>query len=153
MSNNAQELNLAEIEDQLLTTSISTELLTTLKESSVENAEVTELMYQYYLGSNDYKNAIYFLELGDKFNDSYAQLCLASLYQQGQYCPQDDQRSLSLFEKAAQNGEAEAQYQIGATLLLDGNNQEDIEQGLYWLNESFLNGNDDSKELLDNFYA
>ncbi|WP_299017692.1 sel1 repeat family protein [uncultured Photobacterium sp.] len=153
MSNNTKELNLAEIEEQLLNASVPNELLDTLKESSVENAEVTELMYQYYLDSNDYKNAMYYLELGDKFGDGYAQLCLASLYQQGQHCPQDEQRSQSLFEKAAQNGEPEAQYQLGAGLLLAANNEDEIEQGVYWLNESFLNGNDDSKELIDTLCA
>ncbi|MCP4051241.1 MAG: sel1 repeat family protein, partial [bacterium] len=117
--------------------------------ASSDNADIAEVLYQYYLDVNDYNNAIFYLELGDKFNDSYAQLYLASLYQQGKHCLKDEERALTLFERSAQNGESEAQYELGANLLLAASSQEEIEQGAYWLNEAFLNGNDDSKELLD----
>ncbi|MCW8330966.1 sel1 repeat family protein [Photobacterium sp. SDRW27] len=149
MNNKKNELCLEEIEEKLLNTSVSDEFLGILKESSTNNADITELMYQYYLNENDYQNAIYYLELGDKFDDRYAQFYLAALYQQGKHCPQNEQRALQLLEKSANNGEAEAQYELGASLVLAGNSQEDLEQGTYWLNESFLNGNDDSKQLLE----
>ena len=148
MKNDTTNLCLYELEDKLLNTPVSDDFLIRLKESSIENSDIAELMYQYYLGTNDYNNAIYFLELGDKFNDSYAQLHLASLYQQGKHCLKDIKRSLALFQKAAHNGEPEAQYELGLSLLFSGNN-DDLEQSVYWLNESFLNGNDDSKILLD----
>ncbi|MGF1757660.1 sel1 repeat family protein [Photobacterium sagamiensis] len=148
MKNETTDLCLNELEDKLLNTPVSDDFLFTLKESSIDSADIAELMYQYYLGSNDYNNAIYFLELGDKFNDGYAQLHLASLYQQGKHCLKDNKRSLALFQKAAHNGEPEAQYELGLSLLLSGSN-DDFEQSVYWLNESFLNGNDDSKILLD----
>ncbi|PSW04349.1 tetratricopeptide repeat protein [Photobacterium lipolyticum] len=148
MKNETTDLCFNELEDKLLNTPVSDDFLFMLKGSSIGRADITELMYQYYLGSNDYNNAIYFLELADKFNDSYAQLHLASLYQQGKYCLQDKNRALALFQKSAHNGEPEAQYELGLSLLLSGNN-DDFEQSVYWLNESFLNGNDDSKILLD----
>jgi len=148
MKNETTDLCLNELEDKLLNIPVSDDFLFTLKESSIDSADIAELMYQYYLGSNDYNNAIYFLELGDKFNDSYAQLHLASLYQQGKHCLKDEKRSLTLFQKAALNGEPEAQYELGLSLLFSDSN-DDFEQSVYWLNESFLNGNDDSRVLLD----
>ena len=55
-----------------------------------------------------------------------------------------------LFEKAAKNGESEAQYELAINLLFNDKAaaDEDIEQAVYWLNESSLNGNDDAKNLL-----
>jgi len=149
MTNNTTNLSIDEIEDKLTSPSVSDDFLDKLKNASSDNADIAEVLYQYYLDVNDYNNAIFYLELGDKFNDSYAQLYLASLYQQGKHCLKDEKRALTLIERSAQNGESEAQYELGANLLLAASNQEEIDQGAYWLNESFLNGNDDSKELLD----
>lgn len=149
MKNNNMNLSLDEIEDQLSGSSVSDELLGTLKESAFDNANIAELLYQYYLNSNDYNNAIYYLELGDKFNDGYAQLCLSSLYQQGRHCAKDEDRALSLLERSARNGEPEAQYELGSSLLLEASNQAEIDEAAYWLNESLLNGNDDSQQLLE----
>lgn len=152
MTNNNTNLSLDEIEDQLLSSSVSDEFLEMLKKASADNSEITEALYKYYLDSNNYNDAVYFLEQGAKLNDSYAQLYLASLYQQGKHCSKDEERSLALLEKSALNGEPEAQYALGTSLVLGAaSSQEDIELGSYWLNESFLNGNDDSKMLLDSF--
>lgn len=151
MKNNNMNLSLDEIEDKLLSPSVSDDFLELLKEASSDDADIAEALYKYYLDSNDYNNAVYFLELGAKLNDSYAQLYLSSLYQQGKHCSKDEERSLALLEKSALNGESEAQYALGTSLVLGASSQEDIELGSYWLNESFLNGNDDSKILLDSF--
>lgn len=148
MNNNNINSSLDEIEELLSGSTISDELLGTLKESSADNADIAELLYKYYLNSNDYDNAIYYLELGDKFDDSYAQLYLASLYQQGKYCTKNEERAQVLFERSARNGEPEAQYELGSSLLLAARNQQEIDEACYWLNESFLNGNDDSEQLL-----
>ncbi|GAB3519024.1 tetratricopeptide repeat protein [Photobacterium alginatilyticum] len=149
MTNNTTNLTIDEIEDKLASPSVSDDFLAVLKDSSTNNADIAELLYQYYLNVSDYNNAIYYLELSDKFNDSYAQLYLASLCQQGKHCEKDEERAQALFERSALNGDSEAQYELGANLILSANNQEEIEQGTYWLNESYLNGNDDSKLLLD----
>ncbi|UTV29370.1 tetratricopeptide repeat protein [Photobacterium atrarenae] len=149
MNNNTPQLSIEEIEQQLSAGSLSEQQQSELKKAASENSDIAEFMYQFYLNSKDYRNAIYYLELADTFGDSYAQLCLASLYQQGKHCNQDLVRAQGLFEKSAQNGDAEAQFEIGSLLLLSAKNEDDIEQGTYWLNESFLNGNDDSKILLE----
>lgn len=143
-------LDLLQLEDELFNTSVADDFLTSLKESSIDNSDITELMYRYHLSLKDYPNAIHFLKLADTFNDSYAQLCLASLYQQGKYCVKDEKSAYILFEKAAKNGESEAQYELALNLLFKGNGAEaeDIEQAVNWLNESLLNGNDDSATLL-----
>lgn len=148
MNHSIPQLSIEEIEQQLSADSVSEQQLSELKQAASENSDVAEFMYQFYLNSKDYHNAIYYLEQADKFGDSYAQLCLASLYQQGKHCSRDLPRALGLFEKSALNGDAEAQFEIGSLLLLSAKNQADIEQGTYWLNESYLNGNDDSKILL-----
>mgnify|MGYP001488456543 CR=1 FL=1 len=148
MKNEITYLDLQQLEDELFNTPVSEDRLTSLKASSVDNSDITELMYRYYLSVKDYPNAIHFLKLADAFNDSDAQLCLASLYQQGKYCVKDEERAFMLFEKAAQNGESEAQYELALNLLFKDNSAEDMKQGVYWLNESLLNGNDDSATLL-----
>ncbi|UXI03246.1 tetratricopeptide repeat protein [Photobacterium sp. TY1-4] len=149
MNNDILQLSIEEIEQHLSADSLSEQQHTELKKVASENSDIAELMYQFYLNSKDYRNAMYYLEQADKFDDSYAQLCLASLYQQGKHCSQDLLRAKGLFEKSARNGDAEAQFEIGSLLLLSAENEDDIEQGTYWLNESFLNGNDDSKMLLE----
>ena len=150
MKNEITYLDLQQLEDALFNAAVSDDLLTSLKESSVDNGDITELMYRYHLSVADYPNAIHYLQLADTFNDSYAQLCLASLYQQGKYCVKDEEAAFKLFEKAANNGESEAQYELALQLLFKAGNaeDEDIKQGVYWLNESLLNGNDDSATLL-----
>ena len=150
MKNKITYLELQQLEDELFTTPISEGFLTSLKASSVDNGDISELMYRYYLSVKDYPNAIHFLKQADTFNDSYAQLCLASLYQQGKYCIKDKESAFKLFEKAAKNGESEAQYELALHLLFKASSAEDddVKQGIYWLNESLLNGNDDSATFL-----
>ena len=150
MKSKSTYLDLQRLEDELFNTPVTEDFLTSLKESSIDNGDITELMYRYYLSVKDYPNAIHFLELADTFSDSYAQLCLASLYQQGNHCIKDEKSALILFEKAASNGESEAQYELALNLLFKANraDDEDVKQGVYWLNESLLNGNEDSATLL-----
>lgn len=150
MKNNITYLELQQLEDELFNTSVADDFLTSLKESSIDNSDITELMYRYYLSFNDYPNAIHFLKLADTFNDGYAQLRLASLYQQGKYCIKDEKTAFALFEKAANNGESEAQYELALNLLFKENSaaDEDIKQAVNWLNRSLLNGNDDAATLL-----
>jgi TPR repeat protein len=150
MKSTSTYLELRPIEDQLFNAPVSECFLASLQESSIDNGDITELMYRYHLSVKDYPNAIHFLELADTFNDSYAQLCLASLYQRGIHCIKDQKRALGLFEKAAKNGESEAQYELALNLLFKANRaeDEDVKQGIYWLNESLLNGNEDSAIML-----
>lgn len=143
-------LDLQQLEDKLFDESTSEEFLASLKASAVDNADISELMYRYYLCAVDYPNAIPFLKLADTFNDGYAQLCLASLYQQGKHCDKDEDYAFKLFEKAAANGEAEAQHELARQLIFNACDleDEDIKLGHYWLNEAMLNGNADSEILL-----
>ncbi len=155
MKNNITYLELQQLEDELFNTSVADDFLTSLKESSIDNCDITELMYRYHLSLKDYPNAIHFLKLADTFNDGYAQLRLASLYQQGKYCIKDEKAAFALFEKAAKNGESEAQYELALNLLFKENSaaDEDIEQAVNWLNRSLLNGNDDAATLLTTLTA
>ena len=150
MQSKTTNLDLLQLEAALFDMPVSDDLFTSLKQSAIADSDINELMYQYHLSRNDYPNAIPFLKQADTFNDSYAQLCLASLYQQGKHCVKDEQTASMLFEKAAKNGESEAQYELAINLLFNDKAaaDEDIEQAVYWLNESSLNGNDDAKNLL-----
>ncbi|MEA2099056.1 MAG: tetratricopeptide repeat protein [Campylobacterota bacterium] len=107
--------------------------------------------YQYALKlheKEEYKKAYdYFLELANS-NDANSQEMVANMLYHGSGVKEDKECALDWYEKAAINGNIEAQYWYGRKKL----EQDHIDEGIFWIKKSANNNYSDALRSLGLYY-
>ncbi len=87
--------------------------------------------------------------------DAGMQYILANIYYSGTCLKRDFSLSRELMKKAAEQGNAQAQYILGVRLSVDfyGGFEKDPEQALFWITKSAELGNADAQRRLGNAYS
>lgn len=104
----------------------------------------------YLIGSGVKKNktaaAKYMQTAADK-GVANAQYMLGSLYKTGEIGVFfKDQKAVQYYERAAKQGHAKAQVELGDTNIMNHGAQYTLEKGIFWLVCAYLHGNDAKKE-------
>jgi TPR repeat protein len=89
--------------------------------------------------TNDYATAVTELKPLAEHGNAEAQTLLASLYQFGQGVPQDSAQGQAWMQKAADQGYAYAEYQLGS-LYRDGAVSRDFAQAVHWYGQAATQG-------------
>jgi hypothetical protein len=84
-----------------------------------------------------------------KQGDAQAKVLLGKLYLMGYGAPKDPEQANKLFTAAAEQGDRDAQFFVGAPSVLHHQN---IAQGMHWLELSAEQGNQDAQLLLGHTY-
>lgn len=93
-------------------------------------------------------------KLYSKFNNSYKDSNIESQYNMGtKYFKQNDfEKAKYWFEKAAENGDVDSQYQLGNIHLQGMGTQKDMSKALYWYEKAALNNHSQSQHNMGMFY-
>jgi TPR repeat protein len=100
--------------------------------------------------ASDYVSAAKELAPLVEHGDPAAQALLGRMYLMGQGFAKDPDRAANLFEAAAKQGHAEAQFFLGSMLLLPRKN---VVEGLKWIRLAADQGNQDAQLLLGKAYV
>ncbi|WP_455376778.1 AgmX/PglI C-terminal domain-containing protein [Kaarinaea lacus] len=112
------------------------------------NADFDEATKAYLLGQ--YEKARYEALIAATDGNPKAQMLLGQLYFNGEGVPKDIPHALHWYNKAAENGFADAQYRLG---LLYHDGKQGVERNLdlayKWLSSALKGGNENAKEKLE----
>lgn len=105
-----------------------------------EQESIARRTYNSELEAEAYLQAAIYFEQAANRNHELAALKTASFYEQGIGVEVNIDNAAAFYLRAAELGNMEAQYKIGQYYLLGNSVEEDVEQALYWLEKSHLQG-------------
>lgn len=122
----------------------------TLFASATALADMQQAQQDFKTGNHD--AAIKELTTLGNAGSMSAQLMLGALYNKGGVIPRDDQAAALWFQKAAQQGNPEAQYQLGS-LYEDSQLPQNYTQAKYWYEKAAQKGSAKAQVCLGNIYS
>ena len=94
-------------------------------------------------------NILASLSISETKGDASAQFNLGLMYYaNGEDVQQDYKQAFYWFQKAAHQGNAKAQYNLGAFYINGYGVPKDIRQGVYWLQKAANQGDQDAQKIL-----
>ncbi|SDY38617.1 Sel1 repeat-containing protein [Nitrosomonas sp. Nm58] len=110
------------------------------------------IMYQKGIGveQNSVKAAEHFLKAIERDVDKKAMIHLGEMYLNGDGVEKNIEKGISLYERAAEGGDADAQFALGKIYFNDYRVPKNIKQAHYWLTTSAKNGYSDQVNSLLN---
>ncbi len=65
----------------------------------------------------------------------------------------DEVKAVGWYTRAAEQGHAESQYDLGFMLILGEGTEKDVAKGLWWMEQAVANGNDYAARVLSDMYG